>query len=81
MALADDLKREAKKYETVKTAELEWTDRIKLDHLILFLKEDFQKNCPRIFGEKSKTRKMIKRHFWAKVSKIFEIGRHFLIHI
>ena len=43
MALADDLKREAKKYETVKTAELEWTDRIKLDHLILFLKEDIQK--------------------------------------
>ena len=43
MALADELKREAKKYETVKTAELEWTDRIKLDHLILFLKEDIQK--------------------------------------
>ena len=39
MALADELKKEAKKYETVKTAELEWTDRIKLDHLILFLKE------------------------------------------
>ena len=44
MALADDLKREAKKYDTVKTAELEWTDRIKLDHLILFLKEHIQKN-------------------------------------
>ena len=43
MALADDLKREAKKYDTVKTAELEWTDRIKLDHLILFLKEHIQK--------------------------------------
>ena len=43
MALADELKREAKKYETVKTAELEWTDRIKLDHLILFLKEHIQK--------------------------------------
>ena len=43
MTLADELKREAKKYETVKTAELEWTDRIKLDHLILFLKEDIQK--------------------------------------
>lgn len=46
MALADELKREAKKYETVKTAELEWTDRIKLDHLILFLKEDIQKIYP-----------------------------------
>ena len=46
MALADELKREAKKYETVKTAELEWTDRIKLDHLILFLKEYIQKIYP-----------------------------------
>ena len=46
MALADDLKREAKKYDTVKTAELEWTDRIKLDHLILYLKEDIQKIYP-----------------------------------
>ena len=39
LALADELKREAKKFETVKTAELEWTDRVKLDHLILYLKE------------------------------------------
>ena len=46
MALADELKREAKKYETVKTAELEWTDRIKLDHLILFLKEYIQNIYP-----------------------------------
>ena len=57
LALADELKREAKKYETVKTAELEWTDRVKLDHLILYLKEPFQKLLvvrfePVIFGSK-----------------------------